>query len=279
MKNCNVILTGVPRSGTTLACHLLNRLPDTVALDEPIDFNKLIRWRHHVLICKYINRFFRQSRRSISTRQTATSKHVGGVVVTNHLDNQRDDSESRKKMVSKGEIRIDKALGSDFLLAIKHPAMFTAILESLSKRFPTYAVIRNPLSVLASWNCVPFPISNGHVPAAEQLDRRLKQILGRISDRTERQIRLLSWFFERYREVLPEKSILRYEEIVSSGGQALRVITPHASSLNVALENRNKNSVYDRGFMYVLGKRLLETDGAYWTFYTRESVEQLLEKE
>ena len=107
----------------------------------------------------------------------------------------------------------------------------------------------------------------------------MKQILGRISDRTERQIRLLSWFFERYREVLPEKSILRYEEIVSSGGQALRVITPHASSLNVALENRNKNSVYDRGFMYVLGKRLLETDGAYWTFYTRESVEQLLEKE
>jgi len=29
------LLTGLPRSGTTLVCALLNRLPDTVALSEP----------------------------------------------------------------------------------------------------------------------------------------------------------------------------------------------------------------------------------------------------
>ena len=32
----NIVLTGLGRSGTTLTCHLLNKLPDTVALAEPI---------------------------------------------------------------------------------------------------------------------------------------------------------------------------------------------------------------------------------------------------
>ena len=32
----DVVLTGPPRSGTTLACHMLNKLPGTVALHEPI---------------------------------------------------------------------------------------------------------------------------------------------------------------------------------------------------------------------------------------------------
>jgi hypothetical protein len=31
-----VLITGTPRSGTTLVCHLLNQLPDTVALNEPM---------------------------------------------------------------------------------------------------------------------------------------------------------------------------------------------------------------------------------------------------
>lgn len=35
-NRANVVLTGLPRSGTTLACRLLNLLPDTVALHEPI---------------------------------------------------------------------------------------------------------------------------------------------------------------------------------------------------------------------------------------------------
>ena len=35
MRARDVLLTGLPRVGTTLACHLLNTLPDAVGLDEP----------------------------------------------------------------------------------------------------------------------------------------------------------------------------------------------------------------------------------------------------
>jgi len=31
----NVLITGTPRSGTTLICSLVNKLPDTVAVHEP----------------------------------------------------------------------------------------------------------------------------------------------------------------------------------------------------------------------------------------------------
>ena len=38
-----MLLTGLPRGGTTLACELLNHLPDVRALDEPMDPNRLLR--------------------------------------------------------------------------------------------------------------------------------------------------------------------------------------------------------------------------------------------
>ena len=36
----NIVITGPGRSGTTLTCHLLNKLPNTVALSEPINPGK-----------------------------------------------------------------------------------------------------------------------------------------------------------------------------------------------------------------------------------------------
>jgi hypothetical protein len=70
----DIVLTGPGRSGTTLACYLLNKLPNTVG----------------------------------------------------------------------------KELRPDFQLIIKQPRLFTALLPTLAKQFPCYAVVRNPLSVMAS---------------------------------------------------------------------------------------------------------------------------------
>ena len=41
MNGRNVILAGIPRSGTTLVVRLLNELPDAVALHEPMQVSKL----------------------------------------------------------------------------------------------------------------------------------------------------------------------------------------------------------------------------------------------
>ena len=273
-KYCNVILTGVPRSGTTLTCHLLNKLSNTVALHEPMKVDVFPRLGNGDAICDTIDRFCKQTRRSIIIRKTAITRHIDGVVPDNPCGDQFSNSGLRALLVSKGKISIKKELTPDFVLVIKHPAAFTAILESLIKHFPCYAVIRNPLSVLASWNSVEMAVANGHSHIAERLDVQLAQALERIDEKIERQIYLLSWFYEKYHKVLPRESILRYEDIIFSEGKTLKVIVPQARELDEVLENKNQNKLYNKQLMLLLGEKLLNMDGAFWQFYSKESVEE-----
>jgi ribosome-associated protein YbcJ (S4-like RNA binding protein) len=277
MNERNVILTGVPRSGTTLICHLLDKLPDTVALHEPIKLRPRSNERGYEVTCDEIEAFFEQTRKSILATGKAISKHTDGKVPDNPYENHYASGQFRKKKIVRGEICIAKPVSDDFLLCIKHPAAFTALIEFLVRRFPCFAIIRNPLSALASWNSVDEPMSRGHAPAAERFERRLATKLASISDKLDRQVYLLSWYYEKYQTYLSPEAILRYEDIVSSGGKALSVITPQAAILDEFLENKNKNKLYNHELMLALGEKLLRTGGAFWEFYSRQSVELLLQ--
>jgi ribosome-associated protein YbcJ (S4-like RNA binding protein) len=138
-------------------------------------------------------------------------------------------------------------------------------------------VIRNPLSVLGSWSTVAIPAHTGDANAAKRFDSSLAAQIEPVQDTVERQLRLLSWYYEKYQAALPEESILRYEDIVATGGKALRIVTPEAARLNEPLENKNRNKLYDSQLLRQLGRRLLHSAGAYWQFYSKESVEQLLQ--
>lgn len=272
----NVILTGVPRSGTTLTCHLLNQLPDTLALHEPMQVSVFPTLANREAICEAIARFFEQTRQSVHAAGTVTTKLVDGRLPVNPMADEYSAHGLRRARAAQGEFQLEKGLAADFLLIIKHPAAFTALLEDLVGRFPCYAVIRNPLSVLASWNSIDVPVRTGHAPAAEGLDPQLAQALAQIKDTLARQIHLLAWFYEKYHRLLPQNAILRYEDTVASGGKTLQVITPRAKDLNEKLDSKNVNQLYDKALMRRLGEKLLQTDGAMWRFYTRDSVERLL---
>mgnify|MGYP000312523034 CR=1 FL=1 len=278
MSERDVLLTGILRSGTTLACWVLNQLPDVVALVEPglgtRFFIAFVRGDSQG-VCASIRRFFEGTRKEILLRGRAPSLHIRGEVPANVME-ERPREKLRRHIASHGKIRIAKPLSPGFWLIVKHPGTFTAPLEELARHFPTYAIIRNPLAVLASWNSVSLPVNRGHAPMAELFDSSLRRTLARIGDRWERQLYLLGWFFEKYRRVLPERAILRYEDIVATGGRALSAIVPEAAALNLPLSPRNASSLYDASLMRALGERLLRTDGPYWHFYARESVEQLV---
>lgn len=278
MRERDVILTGIPRSGTTLACWLLNQVSDVVALVEPWIGGRfwLGRWNpEHA--CRSLRRFFEGVRRQVIRRRLAPTCHINGHIPTNTVEERRADR-PRRPIARLGRVRIEKPLSPSFWLIVKHPAPFTALLDQLAHHFPTYAIVRHPLAVLASWNSVSLPVSEGRVPAAEWLDPSLRRALSRLQDRWDRQVYLLGWFFETYRRVLPSEAILRYEDIVASGGRALRAIVPEAAALNIPLANRNASPWYDAALMRVLAERLLRTDGSYWHFYSRESVELLIQE-
>jgi hypothetical protein len=274
----DVILTGLPRSGSTLTCHLLNRCADTVALHEPMPMPELARQHTAAELVDCIAQFFTDTRRSLLEERRAVSKSVGGAVPDNTFGDARGGRDNlRYSLASHGEVSFaGKELRPDFTLAVKHNAGFTALLDRLSTRFVCYGIVRHPLAVLASWNSVKLPVQQGHVPAGEEIDAGLRQALERIADREERQLFVLAWFFERLARYLPRAAILRYEDLVASGGRILMPITAAAATLHEPLASRNANAAYDRGQMAALGEKLLSRDGAYWDFYSRASVPEML---
>ncbi len=275
----NVLITGTPRSGTTLLCSLLNKLPDTVALHEPMNVWDFPNCADAAAVADVIEGFCSETRKSLHERGVAMSKHVGGHVPDNVASDEVGRSGSRLRHTEHGPVSVDKPLSPNFELAIKHPVAFTALLGTLSQRFDCYAIIRNPLSTLASWNSLEWlNVKNGHVPIGEKLDDELKKHLASEPDRFERQLYILEWFYKRFQELLPANALVKYEDLVASRGRELAKFFPAASNLDENLTSKNVNKFYDRALMVDLGQRLLQRSGAIWNFYAKRDVESLLEE-
>jgi hypothetical protein len=272
----NVILTGIPRSGTTFVCHLLNMLPDTVALHEPMDLGAATQLAKTERI-NGVRRFFLEQRWSLLNTGTALSKVVDGLVPANDFALVPDDRGLRPSLSKRERIQISKELRCDFTLVIKHPAFFTAELPSLQKYFRCFAMVRNPLAILMSWGSVRHSARQGRLPVAEAVDEDLACRLDQEPDCLQRQLKILDWCFARYKGHLPREQILRYETVIDSGGRSLGGITGQAERLKLEMVNQNANPLYHRAKAKAAARALFESDGSYWQFYSEEEVEELLE--
>lgn len=195
-----------------------------------------------------MERYFRRVRRKISSKGTAFSKHVGGEPSDATFGRPGTDG-VRRPILQKGEIAVGKDLGPDFFLVIKHPALFTALLPNLVDRLTCHAKVRNPLAVLAS---------RSSLGRDEESATALPRVLRMYDDDLSREIDAMDG------------------DIVASRGKVLSTIVPAAKDLDEPLESRNLSELYDREGMLRIGERLLRSEGAYWRFYTKESVENLL---
>ena len=295
-RDRNIVLTGPGRSGTTLTCFLLNKLPDTVALSEPIAPGRYAnRMPDYEAVADGIEEYYRDMRKMALRHGQVISKHVGGMVP----DNSKGMKDGvRQRIVDKGKIPVGKDLQPDFYLAIKQPGMFTALLPTLVKRFPCFAIIRNPLAIMLSTSTLQQPNDkrkegrsaksvlrqpskrrrsrSAKVTYDPQLGERLEENKKEGADKIDQRLMRLHYTFERYKESLPESHIIRYEDICSSRGRALEVIVPAAAELDEPLENKNMNPLYPRDKVLRFGEKLLESEGAYWSFYSREDVEEII---
>jgi hypothetical protein len=279
-----VLLTGLSRGGTTLACELLNRLPDVRALDEPMDPNRLLRDAtadggpsiDGARIRSDIERFAVEQRHAILDRGMALTLHVDGRVLGTRVSDVRDASGLRVPMGKRSEIAVEPPDSPDFTLVIKHPVAFTALLPILLERFKVFAVVRNPLAVLCSWESAPFLQRQGRLGLDPMIAPDVAARLDAIDDRLERQLALLDWFFQSYASALPRERVIRYEDMISTGGAALEPIAASAGGLGLPLRSRNTADVYDRGHMREVGRLLLDRDGPHRHFYTREELNDLL---
>ncbi len=265
-----ILLTGLPRSGTTLATALLNASQNVVALNEPLTFDDFVGEPDEV--ASRVSAYMKESRaKLLETRQIYTTliKGSGG---TNSFGVEVDASGLRKSVASKGLYRIDKNLPENFVLVIKHPMAFSSILGVLKSYLPVYAIIRNPIAVLVSWNSINAPIGHGRDHHLERRDPVLRHILQGHVDVLSKQLSILNWLFERYHEELENKFIIRYEDVIASQGKSLELICPNAQLQSQALKAGNTFIRHTRATFTHMRDSLLDSPGSWRNFYSQDDL-------
>lgn len=225
-----------------------------------------------------IDRFVTSVRRRALAEGLAQSVHVQGRLDDDMVSARRDGAGLRARRAERGDIRIAKPLTPDFTLLVKHNALFAALLPQLENvragdGYACLALVRNPVAVLASWRTVDLPVQRGRVPAGERFAPRLRAALAREADVLARQVSILNWFFEQYDRHLTPRRILRYEDVVATGGGALYAAmgAPPADGEPLA----DKNASTEHGAGRELLARLLPAGGAWRRFYTRGECERV----
>ena len=121
------------------------------------------------------------------------------------------------------------------------------------------------------------PVRDGRPGVDAAVVPSLATRLAAHPDRLDRQVELLAWFFERYREILPPEHVIRYEQVVATGGAALAPVVASARGLDVPLWSRNTaTDVYDAAHMKAMAHKLLVRAPGQWAPYRHEEIEQLM---
>jgi hypothetical protein len=267
----DIILTGIPRSGTTLACKLLLELPNVIALNEPLDrnlFPSSDRAIHN------IGEAFQGFRKSLLQKGIAPARAENGKITDNAYSST---NEGRSLKVQRSHVHFPKKLKKDFSLILKHCAEFTLIMPGLMERYACFACIRNPLAVLGSWRSVNVAVSRGKVSKSARLNPHFHEAYGKIEQLLDRQLFILDWYFGQYTD-LPANHIIKYEDMVQNPSKKLFNKIVGTSIEMSPLPHKNLNPVYDKVDMQLIGEKLLKSEGAYWNFYDKKEVEKLLKQ-
>lgn len=268
------LLCGVPRSGSSLCCRLAGGARDTVALSEPMEPGTFAAATGPADACARIREFAARARDELLATGLAASVQVDGRLDDDRVSETLNAVGLRPPRGGPGQIRVDKALSAGFLLLIKHNALFAALLHRLADDFPTLGLVRNPVAVLASWQTVDLPVRQGRVPMGERFDPELAGALDAETDTLRRQVRALDWFFARFRDCLAPGRVLRYEDVVASGGAAL--FRPLGATARAEpLENRNANALYAPARVDAILSAVEAADGAWSGWYGRRDCERV----
>ena len=273
------LLSGIPRSGTSLCNQLAGGLPDLVALSEPLRLhNQIEDGSNPRNACARIETLVGQIRSRILAEHRAPSLHFEGRLDDNRAASGPTDAGLRPRRGEWGEISIEKPLSDRFGLLVRHNSMFAALLPRLTASFSCLALVRNPLAVLASWQTVDFPVHRGRIPGGERFDPELHRALEQEPETLRRQIVVLNWFFARYQAHLPPEHVIRYEDLVESGGLELFRLLGHPGARPVTLKSRNDSALYDKAMTGTLLDALLGSGGPWTRFYSPEDCERVAGK-
>lgn len=229
-----MIITGIPRSGTSYLCRLLHTIPDCVVINEPTQIftpltQELWPWS--------IATFYQELRRDILDGQPVENKIDNGQLI-------EDTAITDKRTLYQPQVS-----RTDFLLGTKNTLAYLARIPQLQQvlpQVPMVACVRHPLDTIASWKTsfphlqhaavTEFPIGHVNDPLLLPWQRQRLADIAATTDMAWRRALLWRYLAEIILTHAHQLIIIRYEELVTQPAQLLKKLfrqLPPASCLSL----------------------------------------------
>ena len=140
----DLVITGIPRSGTSYVCALLNGVENTVLVNEPVEALQYL----HNSSSHSLTEYYAHTRECILKEIPIQNKIVDGKFIedTNKVDVRCD--------------YLPKVKDASFVFGSKNTFVYLVCLEKNRNQLPDaliLACVRHPYDVIASWKSVKFP--------------------------------------------------------------------------------------------------------------------------
>lgn len=242
----NTLITGIPRSGTTLLTSLLAQHGDGVVFSEP-EWLKDLRQQapEPKGFVKALKTQLEKLRTDIQQSQPILlkqSKITQGLPSNYYLRDAQGNITSDKQEVS---VVLPAALAAAPFI-IKANAQFTACLETLCQNTDWHiiAVVRNPVAAILSWRSLDIPVSHGRMKIADQYADDFTAFT-QHDDLLVRQVLITEWFFKQYQRFQDQVTLIRYEDLIERPAQVLQTAYPAGDYTEVQpLQSHNRNRHY-----------------------------------
>ena len=243
----NHLITGIPRSGTTLLTSTLSSSSQAVVFSEP-EWLKNLRTQapDATSFTQHLIDQITELRVSVHTQQSIqlkSSRFRKGQPANYYI---RDDQGKISSDKSEKAVQLDPQLHNAPFI-IKSNAQFTACLKQLidTDCFKIHGIIRNPVAVLMSWRSLNIPVSQGNMKIAEKYNPEYLSYIQPAKTLLEKQVLMADWYFAEFHKHSSNIHVIKYEDLITN----LQSIIIDQFGMDDAIipdtNNQNKSRHYD----------------------------------
>ncbi len=243
----NHLISGIPRSGTTLLTSTLSSSSQVVVFSEP-EWLKTLRTKAHDATS-----FTQQLTHQIAELRVSVEKKHAIQLKSSHF--QKGQPANYYIRGEQGKIISDKSEYSTLLdpglykapFIIKSNAQFTACLKQLidTRAFKIHCIIRNPVAVVMSWRSLDIPVSHGNMKIAEKYSPEYLSFIKPAKTLLEKQVLMVDWYFSEFHKYQSEAHIIKYENMLNNMEQLLQEQFHIDDAKLPKTRNQNKSKHYD----------------------------------
>lgn len=268
MKENNLI-TGIPRSGTSLLSSLIFSNCHSVVFSEPtwLKFLREKSLNSQEFSDNLLNKIHRLRTDIYNNLPIDVKLDTNKNLPTNYYERNVEGEISINK---KEHPVIFKKEYSTLPFFIKANAQFTSCLTELIKNTEInkiYCVVRNPISCIMSWRSLKIPVSQGNMKIAEKYSSTYLDFISESKNLLHKQVLMIDWFYREFYKHSNSVEIIRYEDLLKSPHKIIGKITKNNTPIINNLIPGNKNTHYAHGERQIIHDCLIKYGLNYKYFY------------